>query len=132
MKVKQLSMDGALADLDRFTLDREKREEQQMLEKLTKGYKAIQTRELYMHEHKEGSVIIVRQELYRNNHYTAHFYRTVLGYHRTVSGQEAHLVWEGTKEWPDEPPWQTGIDELAGKRWKYPNNADKHWIEEKE
>lgn len=132
MKVKQLSMDGALADLDRFTLDREKREEQQTLEKLTKGYKAIQTRELYMHEHKAGRVIIVRQELYRNEHYTAHFYRTVLGYHRTVSGQEAHLVWEGTKEWPDEPPWQTGIDELAGKRWKYPNNEDKHWIEEKE
>lgn len=129
MKGKQLAMEDALADLDRYTIDREKREEQRILEKLAKEYREIWHRELY--EQEAGTVVIVRQELFRNNHFTAHFYRTVLGFHPTVSGQEAHLVWEGSEEWPEEPPWQTGVNELAEKRWIYPNFQHKHWVKER-
>lgn len=128
MKGKQIAMTAMLEDVDRYTLAREKAEEEQVLAKLRKEYREVPVRELYMRKLEEGTVLIIRQELYRNNHYTAHFYRTVLGYHRTVSGMEAHLVWEGSEEWPDEPPWQTGIDDRKDKRWKYPNGMEKHWM----
>ena len=35
------------------------------------------------------------------------FYRTKLGFHRTVSGPEADLRWDPSDEFPDEPPWTT-------------------------
>lgn len=118
MKKQQLKMDSVLDEITRMELAKEKREADAIIAKLDSKYKAADMRKMRNLQMQEGTVIIVCQELYRNEHYTKHFYRTVMGYHNTVGGPEAHLIWEGSEEWPEEPVWG-GWN--VKQRWIYPD-----------
>ena len=106
MKGKQLAMESALADLDRYELDREKRETEAIRARLDAKYPHLDIRAADRGEIPAGTVVIVGQNLFRNEHYTLHFYRTVLDYHRSLHNPTTpHLVEQQTEEWPDVPPW---------------------------
>ena len=108
MKGKQIAMDSALADLDRWELEREKREKETMIRQLDEKYGRMDYGMLRNAEYPAGSVVIIGQNLFRNNHYTRHFYRTVLIYWSNLSGtypNRAHFVQANNEEWPDIPPW---------------------------
>ena len=120
MKGKQLRMDAVLEDVTRYELAREKADADRILEKLFRDYEVPDMRRAWNVEMPTGTVIIVSQDLYRNDHYTKHFYRTVLGYHNTVSGPMPHLIWKGNAEWPDEPPWGRDMD---GRQKIYPDQC---------
>ena len=68
-----------------------------------------------------GLVVICEQKLTRDNENQTHFYRAVLGYHRTVGGMEAHIVSVPNEEWPDVPPW--GKAHGTDMRWIYPQGS---------
>ena len=107
MKGKQIAMDSALADLDRWELEREQRETDMIRDRLDEKFERIdwKVRDL---EYPAGSVVIIGQRLFRNNHYTRHFYRTVLIYWTNLSGtypNRAYFVQANNEEWPDIPHW---------------------------
>ena len=106
MKGKQLAMDAALADLDRMALEREKRETDAIRDRLDARYERVDIRKLNLMEYPEGSVVIIGQNLFRNGHYTRHFYRTVLVYHpKGVDCCRACFVEFRNDEFPERPPW---------------------------
>ena len=95
-----------MAEVDRFTLERERREKEETIRRLDEKYQRLNTRAADKHELPEGLVIIIGQPLFRNGRYTMHFYRAVLGYHMDCTGRWVpHLVEQQTEEWPDVPPW---------------------------
>lgn len=105
---KQLAMDAALADLDRYELDREKRETDAIAARLDEKYGRMDYKKLRDDGYPAGSVVIIGQNLFRNNHYTLHFYRTVLIYWSNLCGtysNRAYFVQANNDEWPDIPPW---------------------------
>lgn len=104
MKGKQLAMDSALADLDRYALEKERRETDAIRDRLDAKYRRVNEPEI--RQLPAGSVVIIGQNLLRNNHYTWHFYRTVLNFARTLNDpKKPVLVQANDKEWPDLPPW---------------------------
>lgn len=68
-----------------------------------------------------GLVVICRQNLIRDNKNEHHYFRSVLGYHNTVSGMMAHLISVPNEEWPDVPPWGTWY--RSNQRWIYPHGS---------
>lgn len=106
MRGKQLAMDSALADLDRYELEREKRETDAIRDRLDAKYGRMDLGKLTRMEYPEGSVVIIGQNLFRNGHYTRHFYRTVLIYHpKGVASCRAFFVESRNEEFPERPPW---------------------------
>ena len=83
MKGKQLAMDSALEDLDRYELEREKRKTESVKAMLDTKYRRANANEL--RELPAGSVIIIGQSLFRKNHYAWHFYRTVMNFSRSCA-----------------------------------------------
>ena len=106
MKGKQLAFDSALADLDRYELEREKRETDAIRDRLDEKYGRMDYWKLRNAGYPAGSVVIIGQRFLRNNHYTLRFYRTVLNYCRTCSNPHKEVfVQANNEEWPDIPPW---------------------------
>lgn len=106
MKGKQLAMDAALADLDRYELEREKRETDAIKAKLDERYERVDCQKLKNKEYPEGSVFIIGQHIFRNGHYILHFYRTVMTYHpKGLDCCRAFFVESRNEEFPERPPW---------------------------
>lgn len=130
MKGKQLAFDSALADLDRYELEREKRETDAITARLDEKYGRMDLGKLMACGYPAGSVVIIGQSLFRNNHYTRHFYRTVLIYWTNLSGtypNRAYFVQANNEEWPEIPPWAETVNhegELKDINW-YPEHI--HW-----
>ena len=116
MKGRQLAMDSVLAEIDFDEQERKKHEWARERERtdafiriLDEKYGRMDTRHVW-EKYPEGSVVIVGQNLYRDDHYTMHFYRTVLGYHPAFGDPHMpHLVEAQSEEWPDIPPWADTI-----------------------
>ena len=103
---KQLAFDSALADLDRYELEREKRETDAIKARLDEKYGRADYQKLKDMEYPEGSVVIIGQNLFRDGHYKWHFYRTVMIYHpKGVDCCRAFFVEAGNDEFPERPPW---------------------------
>lgn len=66
----------------------------------------------------DGLVVIAEVTKYETTGQQRHFYRCVIGHHRTVSGLMAHIISEPDEEWPDEPSWQ--YDKQNKCKWIYP------------
>lgn len=106
MKGKQLAMDAALADLDRYELEREKRETDAIKARLDERYERVDYQKLKNQEYPEGSVFIIGQHVFRNGHFTLHFYRTVMSYHpKGVDCCRAFFVESRNEEFTERPPW---------------------------
>ena len=124
MKGKQLAFDSALADLDRYELERERRETDAIMARLDEKYGRADYQKLKDMEYPEGSVVIIGQNLFRDGHYKWHFYRTVMmnlfrdghykwHFYRTVmiyhpKGVDccrAFFVESRNDEFPERPPW---------------------------
>ena len=106
MKGKQLAFDSALADLDRYELEREKRETDAITARLDEKYGRADYQKLKDMEYPEGSVVIIGQNLFRDGHYKWHFYRTVMIYHpKGVDCCRAFFVEAVNDEFPERPPW---------------------------
>lgn len=106
MKGKQIAMDSALADLDRWELERERRETDQIRDRLDEKYERVDHQKLKNQEYPEGSVVIIGQNLFRNGHYKWHFYRTVMTYHpKGMECCRAFFVESRSEEFPERPPW---------------------------
>ena len=106
MRGKQLAMDSALADLDRYELERERQETDKIKSWLDSKYQRIYNRKNMAAQYPAGSVVIVGQNLFRNGHYKLHFYRTVLNYYSTnLHKDEAVFVEATNNEFPERPPW---------------------------
>lgn len=106
MKGKQLAMDSALAELDRYKIEREKRETDAIRAKLDEKYERVDHGKLLNQEYPEGSVVIIAQNLFRDGHYKWHFYRTVMTYHpKGVESCRAWFVEARNEEFQERPPW---------------------------
>ena len=106
MKGKQLAFDSALADLDRYELERERRETDAIRARLDERYERVDYQKLKNQEYPEGSVVIIAQNLFRNGHNTWHFYRTVMTYHpKGLDCCRAFFVESRNEEFPESPPW---------------------------
>lgn len=102
-KTEQLDM---MKEVDRFTIERERREKEEMIRRLDEKYTRLDQRAADKAELPAGLVVIIGQDVFRNGRYTMHFYRAVLGYHTACNGAIIpHLVEQQTEEWPDVPPW---------------------------
>lgn len=104
MRGKQLRMDSMIEDIDRYEMERERREKDAIKKRLDEKYTRMYEKELL--EQPDGSVVIIGQNLFRNNHYTWHFYRTIKTSFENY-GREKHSVFvqANNEEWPDVPPW---------------------------
>ena len=106
MKGKQMAMDSALADLDRYDLERERQQTDMLTRMLDEKYGRMDYRRIKDKSYPAGSVVIIAQNVFRNNHYTRHFYRTVLNYCRTYNDpRKAVFVEDTNEEFPERPPW---------------------------
>ena len=104
MKSKQLRMDSELEELDRYQLARERREVNAILDRLDTKYGRATEGDLK--QLPAGSVVIIGQDVFRNEHYTKHFYRTVMNFSRTMHDpKNIVFVQADNEEWPDIPPW---------------------------
>lgn len=106
MNGKQLAFDSALADLDRYELERERRETDAITARLDEKYGRADYQKLKDMEYPEGSVVIIGQNLFRDGHYKWHFYRTAMIYHpKGVDCCRAFFVESRSEEFPERPPW---------------------------
>ena len=129
MKGKQMAMDAALADLDRYELEREKRETDAIRARLDERYERVDYQKLKDMEYHEGSVVIIGQNLFRDGHYKWHFYRTVMTYH--PKGHQccrAFFVEDRSEEFPERPPWADTVGHEGDPRDVdyYPSMI--HWV----
>lgn len=115
-----------LDEVDEFTIRQEKAEKDRIIRKLAEGYEEIKL-DNYRTDKPEGLVVILSQDLFRNEHMTTHFYRTVLGYHRAVRGMMMHLVADPDEEWPDVVPWAGVAGRPDYKKWVYPHYVFRYW-----
>lgn len=110
MKGKQMAMTEALADLDRYELEREKRQTDAIKARLDEKYGRMDLGKLMACGYPAGSVVIIGQNLFRNEHYTWHFYRTVLNYFRTCGDPRTPVFVEAAnEEYPERPPWSDTV-----------------------
>ena len=113
MKGKQMVMDSLLREADWNEKERKKQEwarEKERTDRITaemdRKYKRADYWKLKGKEYPEGSVVIIGQDVFRNDHYTRHFYRTVMIYHpKGVDCCRAFFVESGNDEFPERPPW---------------------------
>ena len=106
MKGKQLAFDSALADLDRYELERERRETDAIKARLDDKYGRMDFWRFREGGYPRGSVVIIAQNLCRNGRFRWHFYRTVLNYYRTCADPRKPVFIEATNdEYPERPPW---------------------------
>ena len=128
MKGRQIAMEEALEDLDRYELERERREADAIKARLDEKYGRMDYRKLQDAGYPEGSVVIIAQNLYRNGRYRWHFYRTVLSYWSTrVYPNRAYFVEATNEEYPERPPWADTVGhegEAKDIEW-YPEHI--HW-----
>jgi len=120
-------MTAALEEIDRFQLAKEKRETDEIKARLDAKYDRMNYAKLSSQEYPAGSVVIIAQNLFRNNHYTWHFYRTTLNYYRG----NAVFIQANNEEWPDVPPWAATVgheNELRDVHWSADHT---HWITDK-
>lgn len=129
MKGKQLAMDAALADLDRYQLEREKRETDAIRAGLDEKYERADYQKLMNMEYPEGSVVIIAQNLFRDGHYKWHFYRTVLTYHPKHSANcRAFFVESRNEEFPERPQWADVVGHEGEPRNIDYYSSHIHWI----
>ena len=129
MKGKQLAMDAALADLDRYQLEREKRETDAIRAGLDEKYERADYQKMRNMEYPEGSVVIIAQNLFRDGHYKWHFYRTVLTYHpKGVDCCRAFFVEARNEEFPERPPWADTVGHEGEPRDIDWYSSHIHWI----
>ena len=113
MKGKQMAMDGLLREADWEEQERKRREwalekerTDAIRDRLDAQYGRMDEQKLRDKGYPEGSVVIIGQNLFRNDHYTRHFYRTVLNYYDACTERNrATFVQANNEEWPDIPPW---------------------------
>ena len=113
MKGKQLAMDSLLREADWNEQERKKREwarEKEETDRITAEldgkYERADYWKLKNREYPEGSVVIVAQNVFREEHYKWHFYRTVMVYHpKGVDCCRAFFVESRNEEFPERPPW---------------------------
>lgn len=129
MKGKQLAMDSALADLDRYEREREKRETDAIRAGLDEKYERADYQKMRNMEYPEGSVVIISQNLFRDGHYKWHFYRTVLTYHpKGVDCCRAFFVEARNEEFPERPPWADTVGHEGEPRNIDWYSSHIHWI----
>lgn len=103
MKGKQTDL---MEEIDRFQIERERREKEAMIRHLDDTYGRMDWRRLKDCGYPAGTVVIIGQELFRNGRTTMHFYRTVLNYARTMNDpRKAVFVEDTNEEFPERPPW---------------------------
>jgi hypothetical protein len=107
----QISM---LDQIDLMERAKKQHEDAQIQAKLEAGYSRLKN---WGTDTEAGTVVIYPLDKFETSGYQRHFYRCVVGYHRTVSGLMMHLISVPDEEWPDVPTWQPEKD---GKRWTYP------------
>ena len=103
-------------EVDRYELERERRETEAIMARLDDKYERIDYQRLRNMEYPAGSVVIIGQNLFRNNHYTRHFYRTVLNYWTSLNGSypnRAYFIQANNEEWPDIPPWADTVGHVG-------------------
>ena len=115
-------------ELDRYELEKEKREVQAVLDKLNRNYTKVSYKDLEDGKYTPGTVVIIGQNVFKKNHYTKHFYRTVLDFHRTLYGREAHMVESQNEEWPDIPPWAHTVNHEGEARDIHADPMHEHWV----
>jgi len=105
MKGKQLAMDSMLADLDRYEIERERRETDAIKARLDAKYERMDYWKLRERGYQPGSVVIIGQNLCRGR-YSWHFYRTVLNYYPSCTDpNQAIFVEDRNEEFPERPQW---------------------------
>lgn len=111
MKGKQMAMTAILAEADRGEIERRRHEwarEKEQTDRITAELDAKFGRmgEKDLLKQPDGSVVIIGQSLFRNDHYTRHFYRTVMTFAESRT-RERHPVFvqANNEDWPDVPPW---------------------------
>lgn len=114
-------------EVDRYELEREKRETQETIRRLDENYQRITARELEKNDLPAGTVVIIGQELFRNGHYTKHFYRSVLNYHEAVGGRMTDLFAAPDQEWPDEVPWAGVVNRPDYHKYINPEYSMMYW-----
>lgn len=137
MKGRQLAMDSLLKEADRDEQERKRREWAREEEQTNRIIAELDDKHGRMDYFKlrdcgypAGSVVIIGQKLFRNDHYTWHFYRTVLIYWDNLSGtypRRPYFVQANNEEWQDLPPWADTVGhegELKDMNW-YPEHI--HW-----
>ena len=103
MKGTQIAM-TVLGDYDRYEAERERRETERIMRTLDERCARMGEKELMAQP--DGSVVIIGQHLFRNNHSTWHFYRTVMTFATSgTRGRYPVFVQADNAEWPDLPPW---------------------------
>ena len=122
MNGRQMAMEEALEDLDRYELERERREADAIKARLDEKYGRMDYRKLQDAGYPEGSVVIIAQNLYRNGRYRWHFYRTVLSYWSTRVypkdyTKTAAEILSACRAWYSEPENEDEY-KRSGKRWK--------------
>ena len=128
MKGEQLAMNSMLKEIDRYNLEREKREKDAIRAGLDEKYERADIRKLKSMEYPEGSVVIIAQNLCRGRS-AWHFYRTVLIYHpKGVDCCRAFFVESRNEEFQERPPWAdvVGHEDDPKSIDFYPEHI--HWI----
>lgn len=113
VKQKQMKMDSLLREADWAEEERKKHEWARERERtdaikarLDEKYGRMDYMKLRRMEYPEGSVVIIGQNLFRDGHYTRHFYRTVMVYHpKGMESCRAFFVESRNDEFPERPPW---------------------------
>lgn len=114
MKGKQMAMDSLLREADWQEEERRKREwarekeqEIRLIDMLDDKYGRMYLRRTGQDDkYPAGTVVIIGQHLFRDGHYTMHFYRTVLNYYASCTDpHRAVFVQANNEEFPEIPPW---------------------------
>lgn len=114
MKGKQMSL---MDEVDRYEQERERRKTEETIRRLDEKYQRLDEWAAMRGEIPAGTVVIIGQNLFRNGHYTMHFYRTVLDYHASCAKPTTpHMVEQQTEEWPDVPPWADTVGHVGEAR----------------
>ena len=124
MKGKQITMMDAV---DQFTLEQERRKEVETIKRLDENYQRITARELSKNGLPAGTVVIICQRLFRNGHYTKHFYRSILNYHEAVGGTMCDLFAAPDEEWPDVVPWAGVVNRPEYHKYINPEYTMDYW-----
>ena len=120
MKAKQLAMDEALEDLDRYARERLCGEQTETIRRLDEQFERMVYEKINKHEYRAGSVVIIAQRLFRNGYYNWHFLRTVLNYDKNGNSV---FVEDTNDEYPERPPWADTVGHEGERR-------DIHWSQD--
>ena len=116
-----------MEEVDRYQLEREKREVNDKIRYLDENYQRITARELEKAGFPAGTVVIIGQDLFRNGHYTKHFYRSVLNYHEALCGTMTDLFAAPDAEWPEDVPWAGVVNRPDYHKYINPEYTMMYW-----